>query len=124
MNRWRNGGFSLIEVLVALVVLAIVLGAVVKATGAHVRNATYLEDRTMAHWVAMNVIVERRLLPFFPNAGTQAGEEQLGWRKWYWRAQISDTPEPDVRRIEVSVFQDAGRSENLVAVLNGYLGKP
>ncbi|MBF0133530.1 MAG: type II secretion system minor pseudopilin GspI [Magnetococcales bacterium] len=124
MNRGKNGGFSLIEVLVALVVLAMVLGAVVKATGAHVRNAAYLEDRTMAHWVAMNVIVERRLIPYFPNVGTQYGEEQLGWRKWYWKAQISDTPEPEVRRVEVAVFQDSGRSQTPVAVLNGYIGKP
>ncbi|MBF0107568.1 MAG: type II secretion system minor pseudopilin GspI [Magnetococcales bacterium] len=117
-------GFSLIEVLVALVVLSLVLGGVVKATGAQARNAADLEDRTMAHWVAMNCIVERRLLNFFPNPGTQFGEEQLGWRQWYWRATISDTPEPDIRRIEVAVFQDSARSQTPVAVLNGYLGKP
>ncbi|MBF0145613.1 MAG: type II secretion system minor pseudopilin GspI [Magnetococcales bacterium] len=124
MRGRRHGGFSLIEVLVALVVLALVLGGVIKATGAHARNAAYLEDRTMAHWVAMNCIVDRRLLNFFPNPGTQFGEEQLGRRMWYWRANISDTPEPDVRRIEVAVFQDSARSQTPLAVLNGYLGKP
>lgn len=116
-------GFSLIEVLVALVVLSLVLGAVVKATGAHSRNEAYLEDRTLANWVAMNVLVERRLANLFPNAGTQFGEEQMGRRQWYWRALISETPEQDIRRVEVSVFQDSSRAESPVAVVNGYVGK-
>ncbi|HIJ82617.1 MAG: hypothetical protein HW380_2451 [Magnetococcales bacterium] len=124
MNLGKVSGFSLIEVLVALVVLALVLGGVVKATGAHARNAAYLEDKTMAHWVAMNVIAERRMQNIFPNAGTQVGEELLGRQKWYWRVIISETPEADVRRLEASVFEDSERKKNPVAVLNGYIGKP
>lgn len=123
MSMGRVSGFSLIEILVTLVVLSLVLGGVVKATGAQARNSAYLEERTMAHWVAMNVIAERRLLNVFPSAGVQFGEEQMGRKQWYWRATITETQESEVRRLFVEVFADSGRSQTPMSVLNGYIAK-
>ncbi|MBF0423742.1 MAG: type II secretion system minor pseudopilin GspI [Magnetococcales bacterium] len=124
MNSRSVFGFSLLGVLVALVVLSVVLGGVVKATGVYARNEAYLEEHVMAHWVAMNVIAERRLLRVFPGAGVQFGEEQMGMRQWYWRATISETAEAEIRKVFVEVFLTSGRDQAPVSVLNGYIPKP
>ena len=52
--RYHLQGFSLLEVLVALAILGISLGAAIKATSSSLGNAGYLQQRTLAHWVAMN----------------------------------------------------------------------
>lgn len=54
-------GFTLLEVLVALAILAIALGALIKAGSTNTANAVYLRDKTFAHWVALNTITEMQV---------------------------------------------------------------
>lgn len=117
-------GFSLIEVLTALAVLAIALSAAVQATGQQARNATHLRDRTLAHWVAMNQAAERRIHNKWPAPGQFQGEESMGGRTWYWSMSIANTQATAVRRMNISVFQHSNRSTTPVAHLEAYLTKP
>lgn len=96
-------GFTLIEILVALAVLAIALAAMVSGVASHAANATYMRDRTLAHWVAMNKIAEVQIGRDWPATGESEGEALMADRDWHWTLTVSDTFDASVRRIEVAV---------------------
>lgn len=119
-------GFTLLEVLVALTILALALGAMVKAGGESARNLVDLREKTFATWVAENVITDALVLETWPDIGTTDGSEEMGGAEWYWRAEVSATGTPGgediLRRIDVYVGLDQAREEH-VAVLTAYRGK-
>ncbi len=96
-------GFTLVEVLVALSVIAIALAAVLKGASEGASNARYLRDKTFAHWVAMNLVTETQVRGEWPSPGRKEGKAAMGRRDWHWRQIISDTPDANVRRLEVEV---------------------
>lgn len=102
------GGFTLVEVLVALAILAVTLGAGVKAAGALVLNAQRQTQMTAAQWCADNHLTELKLTRAFPGAGqSEFICEQLGQR---YRGQVrtQNTPNPNFRRVDVQVFSEDG----------------
>ena len=99
-------GFTLIEVLVALAVLAIALGALTMAASSAARNFAHLNDRTIAHWAAMNLAAEARLARNWPGLGASSGEVQQAGRAWRWEMRVSTTVDPELRRIDIQVFPD------------------
>lgn len=100
-------GFTLLEVLVALAVLSITMAALIKGGGENAANAGYLRDRTLAHWVGMNTVAEYQLAENWPDTGRFQGEEEMAGRRWYWRAEVSETFDEDIRRLDVTVYVDA-----------------
>ncbi|MBF0284144.1 MAG: type II secretion system minor pseudopilin GspI [Magnetococcales bacterium] len=126
----REAGFTLIEVLVAVAVLSIALAAMIQ-TGGHTANQlTYLQDRTLAHWVAMNELTRLQVTRAWPSPGaTGGGQAEMGNRLWAWRTMVTQTPDDTVRRVEVEVREvvpHAGRrgNETPLARLSGFLGRP
>ena len=119
----RAGGFTLIEILVALAVIAIAVAAVVAAVSAFVSNAGYLRDRTLGHWVVMNKVAEIQVSGEWPAPGTLSGESLMANHAWTWEVKITTTDDPDVRRLDVTAYADA-RRENPLADAVAYLGKP
>ncbi|NJO14239.1 MAG: type II secretion system minor pseudopilin GspI [Thioploca sp.] len=97
-------GFSLLEVLVALAVLAIALATVIKVTGYYAENARYLRDKTLAHWVAMNVLTDLQVKDKWLDLGNQEGTATMAGREWYWIVHVVETPDEDLRRLEVQVY--------------------
>ena len=87
----RNArGFTLLEVLVALAVLALALAAGIKAAGSNIDNSAYLRNRTLAHWVAMNKLTEMQVFNKFPATGTtERGSLLLAGSEWYWTVQTT-----------------------------------
>jgi general secretion pathway protein I len=96
-------GFTLLEVMVALAVLAIGLGAVITAAGQSAATVRYLRDRTVAGWVAENKLNELLLTQTWPELTNVRGTIAMAGRAWRWQTRISNTPDPDIRRLEVSV---------------------
>lgn len=119
-----QSGFSLIEVLTALAVLAIALSAAVGAASRFADNAAYLRDRTLAHWVAMNQAAERRILRGWPAVGSSKGEEQMGSRTWYWTVRVETTRADAVKRLLVEVRAVPEQDAPPLARLESYLAKP
>ncbi len=123
LRLYRNVGFTLIEILVALAVIAIAVAAVMAAISGNVSNAAYIQDRTLAHWVAMNKIAEVQVSMEWPAAGTQHGESLMASREWSWRITVSTTDDPDVRRLDVAVFANQDQKTPLSAIV-AYVGRP
>lgn len=116
-------GFTLLEVLVALAVLALALAAAVSAGAAYVGNQAYLQERTLAHWVARNALIELQLEYPWPGTGKREDDARMADRDWHWRATIDETPEEDMRRVDVEVWlgeKDAGEP---LAGLSGFVEK-
>ena len=120
----RSGGFTLLEVLVALAVLALTMGAVIKAVGGYTGNQAYLRDRTLATWVARNVLVDQQVKDAWPNVGELKGTSETGGREWRWVGTVSQTDEEDLRRLDVEVRPVDAEDSEPIAVLSGFLRRP
>lgn len=114
-------GFTLLEVLIALVVLGLALTALVHAAGVSVRDFGGLRERSSAGWVAANVVTEVRLNERLPATGRRDGQQRLAGREWYWRLDIAGTQDARIRRLDVQVFADPERTDP-VAQLTGFAG--
>ncbi len=118
--RTAQRGFTLLEALVALAILAIALAAVLRAAGAETRHAEDLRLRLVADWVAQNRLALHAARGDWIAIGTQNGEETQAGIRLLWREEISDTPNPAFRRIEVGVFAP-GDAQHALRKLSGYL---
>ena len=124
MKRSRVAGFTLLEVLIALAVLALSLGATIKATGDYTNNQSWLRDRTLATWVARNVLVEFQLKGEWPRVGERKGTLEMGSREWRWLARLSQTEEQRLRRLDVEVSPIDDDDAEPVSTLSGFLRQP
>jgi general secretion pathway protein I len=117
----KSHGFTLIEVLIALAVLAVVMASIARATSQTAVATLNLQQRTFAGWVAANVIEQVRLRDRWPNVGRRQGRTVMGQTEWYWQLDIAATEEPLMRRLDVVVYQD-GEREQAVISLSGFVG--
>ena len=102
-------GFTLLEVLVALAIVALALSAGVRAAGAMSDNSQRLSDVVLAQWCAQNQLIEQRLLRSFPGVGeTEFACEQLG-RSFAGKLVTRPTPNPDLRRVEAVINDGQGQ---------------
>ncbi|MGX6641610.1 GspI family T2SS minor pseudopilin variant LspI [Legionella pneumophila] len=97
-------GFTLIEVLLALTVIAIALTALLKATAQNIDNTHRIKEKTISHWVAMQgvAMIQLNLLRTSQSQESTQATTMLG-QKWYWRAKISPTPIKRMQQIAISV---------------------
>ena len=125
MKHRHAQGFTLLEVMIALAVLALSMGAVIKATSDYTGNESYLRDRTLAMWVARNVLVEFQVGNEWLSVGERKGSREMGNQEWRWLARISQTEESELRRLDVEVFPlDSDDDEQPLSVLSGFLMRP
>jgi general secretion pathway protein I len=147
----RENGFTLVEVLVALVVVALGLAALMVAVQGAARTSGYLRDKTLAQWIALNRIAEVRLtanksgttapvtvtstLPTstsnsnsssssnFSSSTNDTGELQFAGRTWHYDTRYFSTSFPDMKRIVVRVWAGAAKTKsNPIAESTGFYG--
>jgi general secretion pathway protein I len=107
--RGFTRGFTLVEVMVAVAVVAITLGAGLQAAGALTRNTQRLVDVTAAQWCADNRLTELRLTRQFPGLGaSEFGCEQLG-RRYLGVLEVAATPNPNFRRVDARMADESGQ---------------
>lgn len=99
----RARGFTLIEVLVALAIVAIGMSAVLGAIGSSADTASYLRDKTLAEWIALNQVAQTRLQPQAPSPGSSDGELDYAGRHWRWHQEVTSGEFPGILRIDVTV---------------------
>lgn len=117
-------GFTLIEVLVALAIIAVALPALILTGVRTAEQAGYLKAKTFAHWVAMNKVSELRLSDQWPAIGRQNGTQLMAEHEWRWNVEIKKTLYNDVRRVEVSVQPEEQTEGQPLIKLIAYLGRP
>jgi general secretion pathway protein I len=103
MSPTRQHGFTLLEVMVALAIVAIALSASIVTAGKAASDVGYLRDKTFAHWVAMNVISEMRASRQFPKTGRHEGSEILGGHEWFYVTNVELTQVPKIRRVDITI---------------------
>lgn len=118
-GRWR-AGFTLVEVLVALAVIALALLALSRTASLQVRSFDGLRERTLAGWVAANVLTDTRLATAFPATGHSDGRAELGRHEWRWTRDVVATQDVAIRRIDIQVF--LGDAQEPSATLSGFCG--
>ena len=108
-SRPRAGGFTLIEVMVALAIVAIALAAGSRAASAVVGTSQRLNDVVLAQWCADNQLTEMRLQDTWPPVGRSTFTcTQLG-RPFKGTLKVQPTPNPSFRRVDAVVANDDGR---------------
>lgn len=121
MPAGRARGFTLLEVLVGLVVLALALLALTRTAALEVDAFGDLRRRTLASWLAEELLAETRLSSAFPPTGSSSGTRRFGNSEWRYDVRIQGTDVPTIHRIDVRVFTDADR-EQAIAQLTGFAG--
>lgn len=108
----RAAGFTLLEVLVALVILALALGALIKTAGDHALLVADLETRTQAFLVAENQLRRLQASKLWPEGSEQSDVLEQGGRRWQWQARFESTADPDLKRVLIDVRQMNGDAVN------------
>lgn len=123
-------GFTLVEVMVALAVVAVALPALLFTLDQQIDGTAYLRDRSLAQLVAANKLSELRLRAAASGSvlrGRESGEVELAGRTWYWLLQGSDTELPGLARVSVQVGlappgAQARDAQSTLYTLNAFLG--
>lgn len=117
----RQRGFTLLEVLVALAILATAMAAVARAASMMTDSASEAKLRTLATWVAQNRLAEHTARREWPETGSRSGSAEQAGMRFDWEERVSGTPNPAFRRMEIRVYV-AGHAERHLAQLVGYFG--
>jgi general secretion pathway protein I len=121
-GSYRQWGFTLIEVVVALIVVSLGMLAVIETVGSTARNSGYLREKTIAHWVAMNKLTEVRLLPNAPGIDKSSDDVKMAGREWRWTMEVKQTPVESIRRIDISVRPAEAPEKSSMASVSGFYG--
>ncbi len=119
-NSFSVNGFTLIEIMVALTIIAISLGALLSTSGSQANNAAYLKQKTIAHWVASYEITKLQIEKTFPGVGDEKGSTEMAGHEWFWIRTTIKTQDENARQVELKIFSDKQRIQNLTRLI-GYV---
>jgi general secretion pathway protein I len=113
----NSAGFTLLEVLVALVIVGTALGASLRAVGSLTQNSNALRGAMMATWSAENQLVQVRLNQQFPAIGKRSFDCPQGDLRLVCEENVIVSPNPRLRRVEVSVFDGAQPERRIIKLV-------
>ena len=118
-GRRSRRGFTLIEVMVALLVITLGMGAVISTTGESGWKSSHLRESTIASWVAHNEIAQFRARRTWTDATRRSGDVEMANVTWEWEMTIKETPNTSIREVEVEVrLKD---ETSIKARVNGFI---
>ena len=117
----RHSGFTLLEVLIAMSILAMTMIALIQTTSLAASSETHIQEKVLAQWVALNQITSLQLSKQPVSVGVTENREDMAGRSWRWQADISQTSNPRLFKVVIDVGH-AGQDDKLYS-LTGYLGQ-
>jgi len=122
MMRSRQHAFTLVEVMVALAIIALSLTAVAAKMGRMIDTSNAMRERTFASWIAQNKITELRLANVIPEVTATSGEVDYANSTWGWRAVVSESGIENLYRVDVAIsYVD---SDDVIRTVTGFIGEP
>lgn len=121
MKTRQQRGFTLIEVMVALLIVALGLSSVVAMSARTIDNAYTFRERALALYIGMNIVTELRLADGLPDVGDSTDNVEFADREWTYRTIVSETGVEDLRRLEVEVAERA-TPDVVVRTVTGFVG--
>lgn len=119
--KLQQSGFTLLEVMLGMAILAIALSGIMTATFINTRNLNHLQDKTLSHWVGMNAITELQLSQQRITPVTRRGSEIVFGREFFWTMDIAATGFDHFYQLAVSVGPNANEPRAfLVAYARSY----
>lgn len=118
----KSDGFTLVEVMVALTIVAFSLTAIAASMNQMIDAANTMRERTYASWIAQNKIAEMRLSNILPEVSTTSGDVEYAGGAWSWEAVVSETGIENFFRIDVSIYHEG--SEENIRTVTGFVGEP
>ena len=100
-SRISQHGFTLLEVLIALAIVAMSAGALLGTVTSSASNVSYLKDKTLAEWVALNRLTEIRIGQQFPVTGKRTGKTDMAGIKWQWEQEVTELPFKGLFQVDV-----------------------
>jgi general secretion pathway protein I len=94
-------GFTLIEVLIALAIVAMAVGALLGTITSAASNISYLREKTLAEWVALNRLTEIRISQQMPDPGKRTGNATMAGLRWQWEEEVTELPVKGMFRVDV-----------------------
>jgi general secretion pathway protein I len=101
LPNYRARGFTLLEVLIALAIVALSAGALLGSVTSSASNVIYLKERTLAEWVALNRLTEIRMDINMPSVGKRKGNTVMAGSRWEWEEEVSELAFEGMFRIDV-----------------------
>lgn len=122
MIRLQSRGFTLVEVMVALAIIAIALTAVAAKMGRMVDTSNAMRERTYASWIGQNKIAEMRLANVIPEVSSTSGDVDFANTNWEWRAVVSESGIENLYRVDVTITYPG--TDDVIRTVTGFIGEP
>ena len=119
----KNQGFTILEVLIAMAILAVAGVAVTRASSQSLNSLIILQQVTYGSWVAENRLVELQLEDKWPPANNKKGQVEMAGGDWYWQQQVEKVADKSMRKITILVKAQEDDKEPLYQ-LTTFLGDP
>ncbi len=91
----------MLEVLIALAIVALSVGALLGTVTSSASSISYLKDKTLAEWVALNRLTEIRIAKIMPDPGKRNGSAEMAGMRWQWEEEVGELPIKGMFRIDV-----------------------
>jgi general secretion pathway protein I len=118
----KQRGFTLLELLVAMAILAMTGVTLMRVSSEHIRSVSYLEELSIASMIAENQLQLVRLENKWPPKPQQEGQVEMAKRKWKWQQETLETDDPNFRMVRVKVSTE-DNPEQVVSTLTTFVGR-
>lgn len=118
MRKPKNNGFTLVEVVVAVAVIAIGLAATIKTVSSSIRNTALLNERIIANWVAQNAMAVHQLNLNHDQNISVNGKENIMNTDWLWSKTLRTSDDANIQVVDVQVNKDGGDSQQIYSYVS------